>query len=544
MGTVSMVPFKLLRRLPGLLCALTLSANLLGEGWAALSGSTERIRQLIAKYDFPASDPVMDTQQQFIVFSPDQRLSRELLGEVIRLRQTIYLFFGTSRVWDQPAFILIFPTKEKYGLRGTAGAAIHFKYRGQYVRLIASYLQEKLRETILPHEMVHFLIKDLSTVGSARQDETPELPIFINEGIAEYFTAYEAKRVLFEKTVWETFQAKKLEPFKKIVTSTASWVEALRRGENPWVQRAQAYSVISFLASLPSGNVKLRNYILSYGTLANRVSPDSASLRAFEMAFQQDYASWQALQDRWIRYIRDREIVVIEAESASVTDSSGEKWEVRSSPKKKLLLSGGKELLFHAGKAGSFLTIHSTMPSPGAYDVYATYPRRPRAGQFRLALNGKEFPKIVDAYAREEEHSEPVYHGKALVPRGTMTLHFSVMGKQTISGGFEVGMDYLLFRRDRPLEERNKNLARRYLQAGTDHYRRRQFREAEADFTAAATLLPGNNAPALEWRAYVRMAMGKLDEAQQDVDAAVMLDPQNQSLTELRNRIEKAKRRP
>ncbi|NQT81412.1 hypothetical protein HQ563_00180 [bacterium] len=455
MATKGVVPFQLLKRSRGVLFGLILSASLAGEGWAALSGSTERIRDLIAKHDFPASDPAMDTRQQFIVFSPDRRFSRELLGEVMTLRQRVYHFFGISKIWDQPAFILIFPSREKYGLRSTGGAAIQFKYHGQNVRIIASYLQERLKERILPHEMVHFLIADLSAVGSARGGKPPELPIFINEGIAEYFTAHTARRILFEKTIWETFQARKLEPFKKIVTSTESWIEALAPGETSRVKHAQGYSIISFLASLPGGNLKLRNYVMSYGTLANRVPRESASLRAFEMAFRQDYSSWQELQNRWHQYIRERQMLVVEAESASVADSSGEKWEIRSASKEKLSFSGGKELLFHASDTGSFLTLQTIMPSAGTYDVYAIYTRSPQGGRFRLAINEKQFRGIFNGYANKKRLCEPVYYGKSLLADGPMTLRFSLVGKEAISGGFEVGMDCILFRRDARPEQRN-----------------------------------------------------------------------------------------
>lgn len=532
-----------LKQLRTIACALILFLSLLGNAWSALSGSTERIRRAIAEHDFPGSEPVMDTQQQFIVFSPDQRLSGELLKVVQKLRQEIYRFFGISKIWDQPAFILIFPTRESYGLPSSGGAAVQFKYRGQNVRIIASYLQEGLKEKILPHEMVHFLVGDLSVVGSAPREKPPELPPFINEGIAEYFTAHRGRRILFEKSVWEMFQARKLEPFKTIVTSTASWREMFTSGERGWGLHAQGYSVVSFLASLPDGNVKLRNYILSFGTLASRGSRESASLRAFEMAFRQDYASWEELQNRWMHYIRDREMVIIEAESASVLDSSGEKWEVKSAPAEKLWLSGGKELLFHASKAGSFLTLQSTMPRPGAYDLYAIYTRGPRSGRFRLAVNGKEFPGIFDGYAREEVLCEPVYYGKSILAAGAMTVGFSVVGKRPISGGFELGVDCLILRRDRPLDQRNRAAAQRCLQKAISDYRRGRFAEAEVNFTAAISLIPWDTT-AMQWRAYARMATGRLDEAQQDVDAAIKLDPENRSLTELRKRIEAARERP
>ncbi|MFQ5793416.1 MAG: hypothetical protein ACE5JI_23335, partial [Acidobacteriota bacterium] len=82
--------------------------------------------------------------------------------------------------------------------------------------------------------------------------------------------------------------------------------------------------------------------------------------------------------------------------------------------------------------------------------------------------------------------------------------------------------------------------AKRYFQAGTGDYRRGRFREAEANFTMAIKLLPGD-VPALEWRAYVRTAMGRLDEAQQDVDAAIKLDPENRRMKVLEQRIEAAR---
>jgi tetratricopeptide (TPR) repeat protein len=520
-----------------------LSVAIIGSGECALSGSTEQIRRAIAKHDFPGVPPVMDTQEQFIVFSLDHSLSKSLLDAALKLRLEIYRFFRISKVWNEPAFILVFPTRERYGLLGTGGASLQFKYRGQSVRMIGSYIQEGLEERILPHEIVHFLIADLSTVGSGREGEPTQLPYFINEGIAEYFSASPGRRLLFEKGAWETFQAGKLEPLSKILTSTASPVEALTGSESAWTQRAQAYSVVSFLASLPDGNVKLRNYISIYGTSVGRVPRESASLRAFETAFRQDYSSWEGLQNRWVQYILDREIVVWEGESAKVVDSSGEQAEVRSISKEKLLLSGEKELLFHAAKEGSFVSLQSSLTKPGAFDVYAMYTQGPRSGRFRLALNGKEFPAVFDAYARTEKICEPAYYGKSVLPAGTVTTRFTVVGKATVSGGFDLGIDCLLLRRDRLLEQRNSAAAQTHLRTGADFHGRRLYKEAEASFTAAINLAPWD-ATALEWRAYARVALGRLDDAERDADAAVKLAPANSRLIELKKRIEAARKGP
>jgi tetratricopeptide (TPR) repeat protein len=527
-------------RLSCALCGAVICSALIGQGEGALSGSTERIRDTIGKYDFPGSEPVMDPQQQFIVFSPDQRLSREMLELVLNLRLRIYRFFNISKLSDQPAFVLIFPTKERYALQGTGGATIQFKYRNQYVRLLASYMQEHLTDRILPHEMVHFLIADLSTVGGGAQGRPPELPVFINEGIAEYFSASAGRRLLFEKSVWESYEAGKLEPFKKIVTSAAHWAEALTGGESSWAQRAQGYSVVSFLASLPNGNVKLRNYILSFGTSAGRFSRDEASLRAFEMAFRQDYSSWEGLQSRWVQHIQDREIVVLEGESASVVDSSGDKWEVKKVRREKLWLSGEKELVLHASKLGSFVELQSDFGRPGAFDVYGIYTQGPDFGQFKLSLQGQEFPGVFEGYDRQEKVCEPVYHGKALIGPGTVTARLSVVGKARISAGYDVGVDCFVLRRDRRLEGENQAVAREYLRAGADHYQGKRFREAEANFTKVLDLVPGD-ASALEWRAYARIALGHLDQAEQDVDTAIKLSPQNARLNELKKRIEAAR---
>lgn len=436
-----------LRQLAFIGCALALFLCLMGTAHAALSGSTKRIRDMIARNDFPGSQPVMDTQQQFIVFSPDPRLSREVLDLVLNLRRQMYAFFGISKISDQPAFVLIFPTKERYGLAGTGGAAVQFKYRNQYVRMLASYLQEKLKEEILPHEMIHFLIADMSTVGSGVEGKPPELPIFINEGIAEYFSASAGRRILFEKTVWETYQAKKLEPVKGIVTSTSNWVEALTPGQGAWAQRAQGFSVVCFLMSLPDGNVKLRNYILSFATTAGRVAREDASLRAFEMAFGRDFSSWDELQNRWANYIQEREIVVLEAESASVADSSGEKWEIRTHPKEKLWLSGGKELVFRAEKPGSFVSLETDFTGAGVFDIYGIYTQGQTYGRFKLAINGREFPVLFDAYERRQKLGEPFLHGQAFLPAGPISARFSVTDKLAISAGYDLGIDCLILRR-------------------------------------------------------------------------------------------------
>ena len=516
--------------------AILLSVAITGRGESALSGSTQQIRRAIGEHDFPGVEPAMDTQEQFIVFSPDRNLSKALLDRALKLRLEIYRFFGISKVWDEPAFILVFPTKERYGVLGTGGASVQFRYRSQSVRIIGSYIQEGLEERILPHEMVHFLIADLATVGSSREGESPQLPFFVNEGIAEYFTASPGRRLLFEKSAWETFQAGKLQPLRAVVTSTATWAEAKPGAEGARTHRAQAYSVVSFLASLPDGNLKLRNYISAYGTSTGRVPRESASLQAFETAFRRDYSSWEGLQDRWVQFIRDREIVVWEGESAFLGDSSGEQAEVRSVPEEKLWLSGEKELVFHAGKLGSFVSIQNTLARSGAFDVYAMYIQGPTSGRFRLALNNKEFPGVFDAYARTEKICEPVHYGKALLAAGTVEARFTVVGKAPVSGGFEVGIDCLLLRRDRALEERNRAAAQKYLRAGADYYKRKQFKQAEKNFTAALNLVPGD-VTTLEWRAYTRMALGRLDEAKQDADAALKLAPANRRLIELKKRI-------
>lgn len=436
-----------LRQLGGITCGFALFLSLTGIAHGALSGSTKHIRDMIASEQFPGTPPVMDTQEQFIVFSPDPRLSREVLDLVLNLRLQMNRFFRISRLSGQPAFVLIFPTKESYGLAGTGGAAIQFKYRNRYVRMLASYLQEKLKEEILPHEMVHFLIADMSTIGGGAEGKPPELPIFINEGIAEYFSASAGRRILFEKTVWEIYQAGRLEPVKEIVTSTANWVEALTPESGALAQRAQGFSVVSFLGSLPDGNVKLRNYILSFATTAGRIAREDASLRAFEMAFGRDFSSWDELQNRWTNYIREGEIVVLEAESASVADSSGGKSELRTHPKDKLWLSGGKELVFHAEKPGSFITLQAEVNRDSLFEIYGVYTRGPTYGRFKLAINGKEFPALLDAYERRQKQGEPFLHGQTFLPAGPISARFSVTDKLPISAGYDLGIDCLILRR-------------------------------------------------------------------------------------------------
>jgi tetratricopeptide (TPR) repeat protein len=494
---------------------------------------------MIAENDFPGHQPVMDTQEQFIVFSPDPALSREVLNVALRLRRQIYRFFGSATLYDQPAFILVFPSRERYNLPGTGGAAVQFKYRGQNVRIIATFLQENLKEEILPHELVHFLISDLAT-GSGQQGEPPQLPVFINEGIAEYFSAPQGRRVRFEKSVWDSLQQGKLESFQEIMTSTADWSEAITGGSDSWVKRSQAYSAVSFLASLPEGNVKLRNYLLSYGNATGRMARGSASLRAFEMAFRGDYSSWEEIQKRWVGYIQGREFVTVEGESATIVDSSGEKWQIGVESGPAMWLSGGKLALFEANKPGSFVVFADSQWVAGIFDVYGIYARSPQSGRFRLTLSGREFPGTFDGYARKETVGDPVYHGKAAVGPGTIQARLSVTDKAAVSAGFRVGIDCLILRRDRQQEERNRAAAQRYLQAGIQTYRAGQYRESEANLTAGLNLLPGN-ATTLEWRAHARMALGRLEDAAKDVDAALMLSPQNQRLEKLKSQIATAK---
>lgn len=530
---------RLFRQVSFFACALALLLFLAGTAHGALSGSTRHIRDTIAREQFPGSQPVMDPQEQFIVLSPDLRLSREVLNLVLNLRRQMYSFFGISRISDQPAFVLIFPTKERYGLAGTGGATVQFKYRNQYVRMLASYLQEKLQEEVLPHEMVHFLIADMSTLGGGVEGKPPELPIFMNEGIAEYFSASAGRRILFEKTTWETYQAGKLDPVKAIVTSTANWAEALTPGQGAWTQRAQGFSIVSFLTSLPDGNVKLRNYILSFATTAGRVAREDASLRAFEMAFGRDFSSWEELQSRWANYVQEREIIFLEAESTSVADSSGGKWEIRTHPREKLWLSGGKEVVFHAEKPGSFVSLQAEINRPGVFDVYGMYTRGQTHGRFKLAINGREFPVLFDGYQRRETLSEPFHHGKAMLGPGPITARFSIVEKLPISSGYDIGVDCFILRRDSRLEEQHRASARQFFQIGISDYQQGQFQEAEDNLTKALELLPGD-VRALEWRAYARMALGRPEEAQQDVDAAIKLAPRTPRLEQLKKRIESA----
>jgi tetratricopeptide (TPR) repeat protein len=232
-----------------------------------------------------------DVRKQFTVIAPDQAAAEEIAEIACRTRRSLYAFLNCTRRWKYPAVIKIYPTEEAYRLvmpvEGSGGAAALLSYKGKKMRLILSYNDPMLKHT-LRHEIVHLLVADLANREFLKRGGFEEkVPLWFSEGMAEYLTAPKAKRNAYRELVYAAMK-------KNLAYSMRELISMGAYPENAGLFYAQSYALVAFLAKVPHGPVKLRNFITT--------SMAFDAERRLLSAFTRDFTSLKSLADAWRMY--------------------------------------------------------------------------------------------------------------------------------------------------------------------------------------------------------------------------------------------------
>jgi len=262
---------------------------------SSASGLKPLLDEIELERDLDTEHPATDPRLQFMVYADDAQMAQRVLAVALKHRARAQQFFGTSIIWKEPALILVYPTLMSYyrswGMFGTAGVQVQFRYKGTKVKLIVTYEGKRLLEHTLPHELMHLLMYDMSNrhYFEGRRRDPVHMPMWIQEGLAEYMTAGTERRQDYEKLVYWALHEKKEIPLRRLLVLMGYDRRVL-------LHYAEAYSFVAFLAaSAGDGRIRLRNYITSF----NEPTLAKEPLKVFEMAFQGVVPSLDVLEQRW-----------------------------------------------------------------------------------------------------------------------------------------------------------------------------------------------------------------------------------------------------
>ena len=244
-------------------------------------------------------NPAREPREQFLVFAHEAEYADKVLAVALKHRAAAQRFFGTSIIWKEPAVILVYPDKVAYyratGMYGTGGVQVQFRYKGYKVKLIATFEGENLLEHTLPHELTHLIITDMSNrhYFEGRRRDVILTPVWIQEGLAEYFTADDERRESFERLVYWSLH-------KDEALSLRKMLRQMGYDRKIVLHYAQSYSFIAFIAAtVPQGRAKLRTYIQYYNEPELAKDP----LKAFRLAFRVSDASIETIEKRWHAWV-------------------------------------------------------------------------------------------------------------------------------------------------------------------------------------------------------------------------------------------------
>jgi hypothetical protein len=294
-----------MRRILSTLIAL---AALLAAVPAMCAAGVDRLKPFL---EYLKQDPSLDTEhaakdprEQFIVYAKSGERARQVLDVAVKRRQQAQQFFGTSVIWKEPAVILVYPNRRAYLESGghpfSAGEQMQGRYRGRGVKikLVMTYEGEDVLDSILPHELMHLLITDMTNGNyfEGRRAELAPVPMWVHEGMAEYMTADADKRELYERLVyWAFYEGEQID--------LDEMLPLMDYHRKIILHYAESYSFIAFIAAtMPNGRLRLRNYLTSFNQNDRADDP----MEIFRLAFQGTAPSIDALEQRWRSWVRQQ----------------------------------------------------------------------------------------------------------------------------------------------------------------------------------------------------------------------------------------------
>lgn len=295
-----------MRRVLNTLIVLAVLAVLAAAPAAMCAAGADRLKPFL---EYLSHDPYLDTdrpakdpREQFVVYAKNAERARQVLDVAVKRRQQAQQFFGTSVIWKEPAVLLVYPSREAYirvgGHPFSAGVQMQGRYRGRgvKVKLVMTFEDEGMIDSTLPHELLHLLITDMSNRNyfEGRQAEATAVPMWVQEGIAEYMTADAEEREFYERLVYMAL-------YEGEQIDLDEMLPLMGYHRKTILHYAQSYSFIAFIAAtMPNGRLRLRNYLTSFNESKRAEKP----MEIFRLAFQGAAPSIDALEQRWHQWAR------------------------------------------------------------------------------------------------------------------------------------------------------------------------------------------------------------------------------------------------
>lgn len=103
--------------------------------------------------------------------------------------------------------------------------------------------------------------------------------------------------------------------------------------------------------------------------------------------------------------------------------------------------SGNAQLLWTGGQVGAVLDLLVQVDRAGRYTVRADLPSAPDYAMLGAEVDGKSSPVKIDGFSPTVARGEPVELGTFSLGSGIRTISFMIIGKNSQSKGFLVGVD-------------------------------------------------------------------------------------------------------
>lgn len=236
-----------------------------------------------------------DASEQFLVLAGSKADAQLVAARAWVLKRGFDRSLRAARVWDRPTIVIIYPDEDSYrkdfvDLPGTDGGSVLTRWRAQPLRVIGTFVQDRILEEILPHEMVHLLVKDLAWSGV--QTHGRKVPLWIDEGLAVALTSSAERRARDDALVAWAMRAGQAFSFQELVA-----IEKYPQGEAIRVFYAQCHSITAFLLDQPGGIDRVRTLIqYTNGAVTDR-------LQQVDLAFRGQFSGHRALAAAWLSYL-------------------------------------------------------------------------------------------------------------------------------------------------------------------------------------------------------------------------------------------------
>ena len=246
----------------------------------------------------PGKRLFIDCRRRFIAASLRRPDAERVLAHAVSWEEKIYRFFGVRKSVKQPVLIVIMENeremKQFSKQKRFQGMSLSIPTATEDTRIIVLTNNKEGLRNILPHELAHLCVIDITRSLGRTKDHQHPAPLCINEGIAERFTSETEKQNIRRHLYRSVLRNKFL--YLDTILYTTGYPDNMR---DLALFYCQSYSLVDYILSLPGGKQKLIVYLQRF---------DHASENPYEL-FKEIFCgkvSSQTFQTAWMRYIYEQ----------------------------------------------------------------------------------------------------------------------------------------------------------------------------------------------------------------------------------------------